>query len=51
MFNREVWRGERIREQMASGDPRWIEAVTPRTAEYILSIGGIERLRHSLAKD
>ncbi|MCE4627911.1 MAG: nicotinamide-nucleotide adenylyltransferase [Desulfurococcales archaeon] len=50
-FNRDFWRGERIRELMAKGDPRWMEAVTPTTAEYILSIGGIERLRKSLAKE
>lgn len=51
VFNRAEWRGERIRELMAAGDPRWMDAVTPSTAEFILSIGGIERLRHSLSKD
>jgi nicotinamide-nucleotide adenylyltransferase len=51
LFNREEWRGERIRELMARGDPRWINTVTPTTAEYILSIGAIERLRMALASD
>ncbi len=51
VYNRDEWRGERIRELMAAGDPRWMDAVTPSTAEYILSIGGIERLRYSLSKD
>ncbi len=51
VFNRDEWRGERIRELMAAGDPRWMDTVTPSTAEFILSIGGIERLRHSLSKD
>ena len=51
LFNREEWRGERIRRLMAHGDPRWIETVTPTTAEYILSIGAIERIRMALASD
>jgi len=51
VFNRSEWRGERIRELMARGDPSWVEAVTPSTAEYIYSIGGVERLRWALAKD
>lgn len=51
VFNRDEWRGERIRELMAAGDPSWIKTVTPSTAKYILSIRGIERLRHSLARD
>ncbi|MCE4600073.1 MAG: nicotinamide-nucleotide adenylyltransferase [Desulfurococcales archaeon] len=51
VYNRDEWRGERIRELMSLGDPRWMNAVTRSTAEYILSIGGIERLRHALAKD
>ena len=51
VFNRSEWRGERIRGLMAVGDPRWMDSVTPSTAEFILSIGGIERLRHSLSKD
>ena len=51
LFNRDEWRGERIRALMARGDPRWIEAVTPTTAEFILSIGGVERLRMALASD
>ncbi len=51
LFNRKEWRGELIREWMARGDPRWIQAVTPTTAEYILSIGGVERLRMSLMSD
>jgi len=50
-FNRDVWRGERIRRLMAEGDPSWVEAVTPSTADYIYSIGGVERLRWALAKD
>lgn len=51
VYNRDKWRGERIRELMAKGDPEWMEAVTPSTAEFILEIGGIERLRHALSKD
>ncbi len=51
IFNREEWRGERIRELIARGDPRWIEAVTHSTAEFLLEIGAVERLRKSLAKD
>jgi len=50
-FRRDEWRGENIRRWMARGDPRWIEAVTPSTAEFILEIGGIERLRYALASD
>ncbi len=51
VFNREVWRGERIRKLMASGDPSWVESVTPSTAEYIYAIGGVERLRWALRGD
>lgn len=51
IFNRDEWRGERIRMLMAKGDPRWIETVTPSTAEFLLEIGAIERLRKSLASD
>ncbi len=51
IFNRDEWRGERIRALMARGDPSWVEAVTPSTAEFIYSIGGVERLRWALASD
>jgi len=51
VFNRDQWRGEVIREQIAKKDRRWRDAVTPSTAEYIEAIGGIERLRYSMGKD
>ncbi len=51
LFNRGEWRGERIRRLIAAGDPRWIETVTPSTAEFLLEIGAVERLRKSLSKD
>ncbi|MEB3774206.1 MAG: nicotinamide-nucleotide adenylyltransferase [Desulfurococcales archaeon] len=51
VYNRDEWRGERIRRLIAEGDDRWKDAVTPSTAEYIESIGGVERIRYSLARD
>ncbi len=51
IFNRDKWRGEKIRMMMAKGDPNWINTVTPSTAEFLLEIGAIERLRKSLATD
>ncbi len=51
IFNRDEWRGEKIRMMMAKGDPNWINTVTPSTAEFLLEIGAIERLRKSLATD
>ena len=51
VYNRDEWRGERIRRLIAEGDERWKDAVTPSTAEYIESIGGVERIRYSLARD
>ncbi|MMZ66657.1 nicotinamide-nucleotide adenylyltransferase [compost metagenome] len=50
-FNREMWRGEKIRALMASGDPAWREAVTPSTAQYLESIGGPERVRDLYSTD
>ncbi len=51
VFNRDEWRGERIRSLIAKGDPRWKKAVTPSTAKFIEEIGGVERIRYSLARD
>ena len=51
VFNRDEWRGERIRELIAKGDPAWKDAVTPSTARFREEIGGVERIRWSLARD
>ncbi len=51
VFNRGEWRGERIRELIARGDPAWKDAVTPSTARFIEEIGGVDRIRWSLARD
>ena len=51
LFNRDEWRGERIRRLMAEGDPRWRDAVTPSTARFIEEIGGVERLRWLFSRD
>ena len=51
LFNRDEWRGERIRRLIAKGDPSWKEAVTPSTAEFIEEIGGVERLRWLISRD
>ncbi len=51
VFNRDKWRGEMIRELIAKGDPAWKDAVTPSTARFIEEIGGVERIRWSLARD
>lgn len=51
LFNREEWRGARIRELMARGDDKWREAVTPNTAGYIEEIGGVERIRRITSGD
>ncbi len=51
VFNREEWRGERIRRLIALGDERWRNAVTRSTAEYIVDIGGVERIRFAESTD
>lgn len=51
LFKRGLYRGEVIRSLMARGDPSWKELVTPSTAEYIESIGGVERIRWALSRD
>ena len=51
LFNRSEWRGERIRKLMAIGDPRWKDAVTPSTAEFIEDIGGVERVKSIFGRD
>ena len=51
LFNRDEWRGERIRRLIAKGDPSWKDAVTPSTAEFIEEIGGVERLRWLISRD
>ena len=51
VFNRGEWRGERIRELIARGDPAWKDAVTSSTARFIEEIGGVDRIRWSLARD
>ncbi|HID40769.1 MAG TPA: nicotinamide-nucleotide adenylyltransferase, partial [Pyrodictium sp.] len=45
LFRRDELRGERIRALIARGDPSWKKYVTPSTAEFIESIGGVERLK------
>jgi len=50
-FNRDEWRGERIRAMIAEGDPRWKEAVTPSVARFIEEIGGAERIRRITSGD
>ena len=50
-FNRDEWRGERIRALIARGDPRWKEAVTPSVARFIEEIGGVERIRRISSED
>ena len=44
-FNRSEWRGSRIRELIARGDPRWKDSVTPSTARFIEEIRGTDRIR------
>ena len=51
VFRRDEWRGERIRRLIAEGDPAWKTAVTPSVAKFIEEIGGVERIRFSLASD
>ena len=51
VFNRDEWRGERIRRLIALGDPGWKDTVTPSTAEYIEEIGGVERIRFAESRD
>ncbi|WP_256205083.1 nicotinamide-nucleotide adenylyltransferase [Aeropyrum camini] len=51
LFNRDEWRGEKIRMWIARGDERWRSTVTPSTARFIEEIGGVERIRWSLASD
>nr|MEB3816608.1 nicotinamide-nucleotide adenylyltransferase [Desulfurococcales archaeon] len=51
LFNRDEWRGDRIRALMARRDPRWRSAVTPSTGEFIESIGGVERVAELYSSD
>jgi len=51
LFNRDKWRGERIRKLIARGSSEWKENVTPSTAEFIEDIGGVERLQWVLSSD
>lgn len=51
LFNRDEWRGERIRSLIARGDDRWKETVTPSTARFIEDVGGVERIRWTMASD
>ena len=51
LFNRDRWRGERIRRLIAKGDDSWKEDVTESTAKFIEEIGGVERLRWLISKD
>ena len=50
-FNRDEWRGERIRALIAKGDPRWKDLVTPSVAKFIEEIGGVERIRRIASED
>ncbi|MGC9112256.1 nicotinamide-nucleotide adenylyltransferase [Acidilobus sp.] len=50
-FNREEWRGERIRAMIARGDPKWKEYVTPSVAKFIEEIGGVDRIRKISSED
>ena len=51
LFKRDLYRGEVIRSLMARNDPLWKKLVTPSTAEYIESIGGVERIQWALSRD
>jgi nicotinamide-nucleotide adenylyltransferase len=51
LFNRDEWRGGRIRALMARRDPRWKDAVTQSTAEFIESIDGVERVAELYSSD
>jgi len=51
LFNRDEWRGDRIRTLMARRNPRWKDAVTQSTAEFIESIGGVERVAELYSSD
>ncbi len=50
-FNREEWRGERIRELIARGDQHWRDLVTPSVAKFIEDIGGVNRIRSLISED
>ncbi len=51
LFNRDEWRGDRIRALMARHDPRWRDTVTRSTGEFIESIRGVERVAELYSMD
>jgi nicotinamide-nucleotide adenylyltransferase len=51
IFNRDEWRGKRIRELMSKGDEKWKKLVTPSVVRYIEEIGGVDRVKKINSED
>lgn len=50
LFERESYKGQKVREALASGDKGWVAMVPPTVAEILVNIGAERRLKDLLAE-